>query len=126
MKYLKLFESYNVSDVDDILNQIQYFLDSSERNKLIDNNSIKIYIRKSKRYINDKLLDFFDFATIEATETNTGLFTEILRRFEEKYPDKNIFIESVLTDRFANYIRKLGFIEKTPNLENNFYKIKSE
>lgn len=112
MKYLKLFESYNVSDVDDILNQIQYFLDSSDRNSWIGNDSIKIYIRKSKRYINDKLLIFFDFATIEVTETNTGLFTAILNKFEEVYPNKNIFIESVLTERFANYIRKLGFIEK--------------
>lgn len=49
MIYLKIYEKYKDSDIDDILNQISYFLKSNIRNIWIGNDSISIYIRKSKR-----------------------------------------------------------------------------
>lgn len=128
MKYLKTFDSkYNESDVDDILNQIAAFLKSNNNRTWIGNDAISIYIRKSKRSFKRQMYDFFDFASIDATETGTGLFTQILKKFEEIYPDKNIYIESVLTDRFANYIKNiLGFEEPDDiNISKNFYKIKN-
>lgn len=126
MNYLKTFEKYDNSDIDDILNQISKFINSNTRNMWISNDAISIYIRRSKRSFNRNMYEFFDFASIEVTEPGEGLFTKILERFEELYPDKNIFIESVLTERFANYIKNvLHFEEETPNFSNNFYKIKS-
>ena len=120
----KIFE-YKDVDIDDILNQIEDFLNSNLRNLWIGNDEIKIYIRKSKRNFKGQLLDFFDFASIEVENTGQGLFTQILKKFEEIYSNKNIFIESVLTDRFADYIKnKLGFEE--PNNDKNFYKIKNK
>lgn len=122
----KIFEEYKESDVDDVLNKIDQFLNSPQKNMWIGNDEIKIYIRKSKRIFKGKMYDFFDFATIEVENTGQGLFTQILKKFEEKYPDKNIFIESVLTDRFADYIKnKLGFEEPEDNYNRNFYKIKN-
>jgi len=121
----KIFEGYNESDVDDILNQIDNFLKSGQRNLWIGNDEIKIYIRNSKRHFKGQMYDFFDFASIEVEKTGQGLFTQVLKKFEEKYPDKNIFIESVLTERFADYIKnKLGFEEPEDNYNRNFYKIK--
>ena len=121
----KIFEGYKESDVDDILNKIDQFLNSQQRNMWIQNKAIKIYVRKSKRFFKGQMYDFFDFATIEVKKPGQGLFTQILNKFEEKYPDKNIFIESVLTDRFADYIKnKLGFEEPEDNYNRNFYKIK--
>lgn len=121
----KIFEGYKESDVDDILNKIDQFLNSSQRNMWVQNKAIKIYVRKSKRFFKGQMYDFFDFATIEVKKPGQGLFTQILNKFEEKYPDKNIFIESVLTDRFADYIKnKLGFEEPEDNYNRNFYKIK--
>jgi hypothetical protein len=55
-----------------------------------------VSIRKPKRGYNKEMLDFFDFASIDVAETSNGLFTQILKRFEEIYPNMNIFIESVL------------------------------
>lgn len=118
----KMFEEYEESDVDEILDKIDMFIKSPQKNIWIENNAIKIYIRKSKRYFKGEVNDFFDFASISVEKTGKGLFSQILQKFEEIYPDKNIFIESVLTDRFAYYIQhKLGF-ETDGN--NNFYKIK--
>lgn len=98
MIYLKTFENkYNDYDVDDILNQISFFVRSKDNRRWISNDTIRIYVRKSKRLFHNVFYDFFDFANIEATETGTGLFTQIIKKFEEKYPNKNIFIESVLT-----------------------------
>lgn len=126
MIYLKTYEKYKESDVEDILNQISDFLNSNLRNTWIGNDSIRIYIRKSKRVYNKEMLDFFDFASIDVAETSNGLFTQILKRFEEIYPNMNIFIESVLTDRFASYIKNnLEFEEILPNPSSNFYKIKN-
>ena len=128
MKYLKTFENkFNESDVNNILDQISIFLNSNDNRRWIGNDAISIYIRKSKRSFNGQIYDFFDFATIETTKTGTGLFTQILKRFEEIYPDKNIYIESVLTDRFANYIKNvLGFEDEDEmNIGKNFYKIKN-
>ena len=126
MIYLKTYEKYKESDVEDILNQISDFLNSNLRNTWIGNDSIRIYIRKSKRGYNKEMLDFFDFASIDVAETSNGLFTQILKRFEEIYPNMNIFIESVLTDRFASYIKNnLEFEEILPNPCSNFYKIKN-
>ena len=122
----KIFEGYKQSDVDNILEQISYFLESTQRNAWVENKGIKIYIRKSKRNFKGQMYDFFDFATIEVKKPGQGLFTQILKRFEEIYPDKNIFIESVLTERFADYIKnKLGFEEPDDNYNINFYKIKT-
>ena len=59
----KIFE-YNNNDIDDILNQIDNFLNSTKRNLWIENDEIKIYIRKSKRFFKNRVLDFFDFASI--------------------------------------------------------------
>ena len=121
----KIFEGYKESDVDNILNKIDKFLNSTQRNMWIENKAIKIYIRKSKRNFKGQMFYFFDFASIEVTKTGQGLFTQILKKFEEIYPDKNIFIESVLTERFEDYIKnKLGFEEDEDNYNKNFYKIK--
>jgi hypothetical protein len=126
MKYLKTYDSkYNESDVDDILNQIAVFLKSNNNRIWIGNDAISIYVRKSKRSFNGQMYDFFDFASIDATETGTGLFTQILKIFEEIYPDKNIYIESVLTDRFANYIKNILGFEPDDINSNNFYKVKN-
>lgn len=128
MKYLKTFENkYNDSDVDDIMIQISVFLNSKENIRWIGNDAIRIYVRKSKRIFHNNFYDFFDFASIEATETGTGLFTQIIKKFEERYPNKNIYIESVLSPRFAKYIETVLGFEKPDeiNISSNFYKIKN-
>lgn len=128
MKYLKTFENkYNDSDVDDIMIQISVFLNSKENRRWIVNDAIRIYVRKSKRIFHNNFYDFFDFASIEATETGTGLFTQIIKKFEERYPNKNIYIESVLSPRFAKYIETVLGFEKPDeiNISSNFYKIKN-
>lgn len=120
---IKLNENYNISDLEDIMNQISEFIESNVRNKWIFNESLKIYIRNSRRYYKGSVLEFFDFASIEVYKEGSGFFTKLLQEFENRYPDKNIFIESVLTDRFSNYIEnKLGFHRIDD--QNNFYKIK--
>lgn len=127
MKYIKRFDNKlfeNISsDVNDMLDQISNFINSANRNIWLYNDSMKVYVRKSKRYYNGSLSDFFDFASIVVYEENNGFFTELIREFENRFTDINIFIESVLTDRFANYIEnKLGFHRIDD--QNNFYKMK--
>jgi hypothetical protein len=124
INFIEYNENFKDSDVDDILNQIDIFINSKQRNLWIGNDSIRIYIRKSKRIFKGQFYDFFDFASIEVENPGQGLFTKILKEFEKKYPDKNIFIESVLTERFANYIKNvLGFETQYDNM--NFFKIKN-
>ena len=108
------FEEININDdiqihIDDILNQIEEFMNLPIKNKWIGNDEIKIYIRKSKRYINEKMIDCFDIATIEVEKQGKGLFTKILDQIIQKYPTTNIFIESIMEPRFRGFFKRKGF-----------------
>jgi len=97
---------------DEIIRHIEKFMFSNIKNCWVTDDVISIYIRKSKRMYKDQLLDFFDFASINITlseDRGKGLFTNILKSFETQYPEKNIFIESILNDRLYKHLKNLGF-----------------
>lgn len=117
MKYVKTLSDYNkmnesildtvsefMADFDSFINQNQ-----SQRKWLLIN-GFKMYVRKSKRYYNGNIIDCVDLATIESTTTGTGLFTLILEEILRKYPNKNLYVESILTNKFYNFFKKYGFV----------------
>ena len=106
-----------------IFDEIDKFIESPAKNQWIHSNEMYIYVRKSKRLIGTEYVDFFDLATINVNSPGKGVFTKFIDEFVKRYPDLNIYIESVLTERFRNFIScKLKF-EKYPIYDNCFYKI---
>lgn len=106
-----------------IFEEIDKFIKSPNRNQWIYTDEMSIYVRKSKRPLCGELIDFFDLATINVTCPGKGMFTKFINEFMKKYPDLNIYIESVLTARFQNFIyNKLKF-KRYYMYEGCFYKL---
>jgi hypothetical protein len=116
IEYFKIFESSY--DYTKIFSEIDRFLKGAERNKWISDDSMEIYIRKSKRFIEGELRDFFDFATINLDESIRGqkVFTNLLDSFIRKYPH-NIYVESIQSPAVTHIIKKFGF--KETELDNS-------
>jgi short-subunit dehydrogenase involved in D-alanine esterification of teichoic acids len=114
MKNLKLFEEFKYqNEIDEIIEEISILLNNKSfpRNKWIYTNNVKIYVRKSKRFVENKLYDFIDIATIEIENKGVGIFTKLLEEIEKKFPNINIFVESILNDRLYNFLLKKDFKE---------------
>jgi hypothetical protein len=116
----KAFNEYNLSHginestmtvADDFLILFDIFLKTKDKNKWLEVDGFKMYVRKSKRYFNNTVYECVDLATIEAEEQGTGLFTIILNKILDKYKNVNFYVENVLTDRFFNFFKKYGFVD---------------
>jgi hypothetical protein len=98
---------------DNIFDEISLFIKlSHQRNKWFYGSNMKIYMRKSKRYIEGQIRDCLDLASMEVLEgedMGKGIFTDFLTKFIETYPEHNIFVESIQTERFALFFEKFGF-----------------
>ena len=93
----------------DIFDQIDLFMLLPRRNVWIVDEAMDIYLRKSSRVVEGKGYNFIDFASIEVTKQGEGFFTAFLAEFRKMYPTKNIFVESILNKRFAEFLVKKGF-----------------
>lgn len=99
--------------IPEFFEKLREFLKSDARNLWINTNDFKIYVRKSKRPYNNKLIECLDLATIEVFEPGKGLFTELLD-YLLKRQVHNIFVESILDKRFYNFILSKGFEDCGP------------
>lgn len=110
-----------------IFSEIDEFLNSSIRNKYIGNNTLTIYVRKSKRRIGDDLIEFFDIANVSVDEKFQGfhIFTSFLENFLHKYPSTNMFIECIHNPSVTHIAKKFGFKIKADNeFDINMYLIR--
>lgn len=84
-------------------------------NKWIESRDIKIYLRKSRRYLLDnftKVGVFLDIATIDAAKPGNGVFTRFLNYAESMRLFDGIFIENILdNERFVDFFVKRGYKE---------------
>lgn len=89
--------------------------------------SIEMYIRVGNRYVQGSYAPCITLASLEATPTGTGLFTALLE-LTEAVAEANglgLYIENVLTKRFAEFWRKRGYVEEdhSDGMALCFYKI---
>ncbi len=94
-----------------IFKEIDLFIKSVERNKCINKDGINLYIRKSKRLINNVLYDFLDIASIEVKIKNKGNFTYFINIFQHKYP--NIYVENIMNPIVCHILEKFNFKYKS-------------
>lgn len=115
-----LNEEYNY---DEFFDELNFFMKSDLRNKWLYTDGFKMYVRKSKRYINGDTIQFLDIASIEAKEMGTGIFTKILNQILIKYPQLNLFVEFILNDRLYNFLKKYNF-KTSPSDKYSMYLIR--
>jgi hypothetical protein len=83
-----------------------------------------LYVRKVRRYfrVDGKpkiCTNVFELATIDAERPGNGAFTRLVEKLERVW-DGPIFVESVLSERFAAALVRMGFVPVYP--EGNFVK----
>ena len=113
MIYLKTFEGYNY---DNIFKQLELFFNYKNRNMWIydneDNPILSIYVRKSHHMFNKEMYQFLDLAslTIKESRQGEGIFTNFIKILLEKYPNQNIYVESILNPAVRHICSKFGFV----------------
>ena len=81
-----------------------------------------LYVRKSYRIVDGQRLFFVDIANVAARHPGLGYFTALVTKLHygyrhhkkghsgtSKMPPQNIYVEAVLSERFANYLERIGF-----------------
>ena len=80
----------------------------------------ELYVRHTIHFIERKKVPTIDIARVEATTTGQSTFKNLIARLRRDYPNDTIYIESVLTDRFAEGLLRMGF-KPFPYHDNCFY-----
>ena len=71
-----------------------------------------IYVRVGRMYINGELHEnVINLANFEATTTGKGTFKKLIVHLRERWPQHDIYIESVITPRFEDGLKRMGFLE---------------
>lgn len=104
--------------MDNIEEQLVLMLDRGRKtsrpiNSYISNNDIVVYVRVTRRYINNELCNTVDIAniTVNFDKQNSGIFKEFLSMVEKlsfKY-QRTIFIESVLSELLIEKLPTYGY-----------------
>lgn len=99
--------------------EVTTFLDSGLSNQWIQVGSLNVYVRKSHRFNprfpkeTKALIRCFDIANVTCGHKGCGEFGNFLHtlRVLSEHGFQAIYIEQVLTNRFADYFRRLGAVE---------------
>lgn len=81
-----------------------------------------LYVRQAPRWLEGATRECcLDIATVDADVPGQGSFKRLFAYIRERHPDRWIYIENVLTRRFAEGLRKMGFIEIRNEYNPCFY-----
>lgn len=75
----------------------------------------ELYIRMTKRLLSSKWYPCLDIARVMAKSKGEGAFKNLIFFIRSNYPKLAIYIESVLTERFATGLVKMGFTKFNQN-----------
>jgi hypothetical protein len=87
--------------------------------------NLLVYVRHSQRLVfrdHRKLFKCLDIATVDAYPTGQGHFTRFMEQVEAWSPDV-IHVENVMTDRFAEFFRKRGYLEIVHSGIPSFFRV---
>lgn len=95
--------------------EIRDFVMSKHSNQWLQSGTMEIYVRQSIRRDPTKtiLIRTFDIANISCGHKGCGIFTQLFDSLEDlsSYGFGAIYIEQVLTERFADFFRRKNCTE---------------
>jgi hypothetical protein len=81
-----------------------------------------MYVRYTKRYLLCAWREpTLDLASIETVRKGRGYFTKLFYRLRDEYPELHLYVESVVNERFAKKLLKLGFQQVGESISPCFY-----
>lgn len=92
---------------------------------LEDDRSLRVYVRRSTRFINDRWITMIDLANIAAEPQGTGRFTRFLEYAEHLQAFEGVYIESIQDKRFAKFFARRGYTRNSTSdpYQIDFYKL---
>ena len=80
-----------------------------------------LYARIGQRLVKGSMRQTIDLANFEVVDKGQGVFTRFVKKIEQyQLP---IFVESVINDRLAKHLPKLGFVLVADSNPPNFLKL---
>lgn len=117
----------------DVIAQLAAFIDalsvrSYPNNLWLSDDRMEVYVRHSRRRVphggDVVTLKCLDIGNANVYDTGKGIFsTQFLPQAIKLNPWDAVYAENVLTDRFANFFRKQGWLE-IPGLTPCFFLVK--
>jgi hypothetical protein len=96
-----------------------FLSNESIRNAWVSERSIRIYIRRSMRYVGEQMVPCLDVGSVEVMEKDRGtkVFTSFLGRFEvaAKQLKRGVYVESILEKRLLDFLLRRGYTNLTPD-----------
>lgn len=78
--------------------------------------TLTVYVRVGPRYLNGVRYErVIDLANITADVPGQGAFTRLVSHLRDTYPSFSLYVECVLTARFAKGLERLGFVPTDGN-----------
>lgn len=91
----------------------KFYNDPLLRNTHVETDQVKVYVRKSQRHYEGKMVRCLDIASITIVENKNrgrGVFTMFLEKLLKKYPNENFYIESIVNPIVMLITTKFGFV----------------
>lgn len=96
-------------------------------NQWLETDKFRVYVRKSQRFLVDKIIPTLDIANIHVEESyrGQGLFTNFVHVAHESHPWAATYIESILEDRLIGWCKIYGWVV-AHTIPPSYYKLKEE
>lgn len=96
-----------------LLKQFHDFLDSKENRQWLTNKKMQVYVRKSKRLVENQLLPALDIATIEVQPKyqRQGLCSNFINYAHQNNPFTVTYIENSLNPILTDWLKRNKWIE---------------
>ena len=124
---MRINELLNIRRIDEVKNTIEKFFNGSEPNVWIQYNNLDVYLRKSKRILDNKFISTIDLANVNSEKPGSKTFhtfIEYLENLSKKNGYEAIYVENILNDRLVGFFDKLGYkISSSQGPPPSMYKI---
>ncbi len=92
------------------------------RNAYVKEPSFKsLYVRMTERTFEGKRYPTLDLANIEVKKPGQGVFTALIKRLRETYPELVLFVECVHNERLQEKLKSIGFTLQENSIPPCFY-----
>lgn len=103
------------------------FLSSQLRDSWIEDGTMRVHLRKSRRWIGGEKKRFIDIASVEVEEPGRGIFRRFLSFLHRHHDADGIFLECIVNPRFAKFCSKIArIVPMCEEISPSFYLMKND
>jgi len=125
MKFKTWVENENKPVIEQLKDFIEMAKGRINANQWLEDDMMKVYVRKSSRLVSGQRMNTLDIANIDVTEPGHGTGGKFFEQAHEMNPWLATYFESVLNNRLGRYLLKHGYKIDPGVFPLSYYKLKS-